>query len=130
VDIYRCAKFNCNSFTGSLPPNRWNITILWLFVVLSRPVLVMLFFSGSRPGSGCVQGCPARNAYRAGTGSIHIPQVVRFYFARKAENTMSCIPDRKIRHFWTVWRVSRWLHEADTADILWYMALFGMCSPA
>jgi len=38
-------------------------------------------------GSGCVQGCPARNAYRAGTGSIQIPQVVRFYFASMSANT-------------------------------------------
>jgi len=52
-------------------------------------------------GSGCVQGCPACNAYTAGTGSIHIPQAVglRFYFASMAANTMDeyelhVIPDR------------------------------------
>jgi len=28
-DIYPCAKFHCNIFTGSFPPNMWNITLLW-----------------------------------------------------------------------------------------------------
>ena len=57
MDIYPCAKFHCDSFTGGLPPNMWNITLLWLFCcpvlscpvlsspVLSCPVLVILFFS-------------------------------------------------------------------------------------
>ena len=35
MDIYPCAKFHCNIFTGSFTPNMWNITLLWLFVVLS-----------------------------------------------------------------------------------------------
>ena len=41
VDIYPCAKFYCNSFKGSLPANKWNITLLWLFL-LSCPVQVIL----------------------------------------------------------------------------------------
>ena len=41
VDIYTCAKFHCNSCTGSLPPNMWNITLLWLFYC---PVLSWLYF--------------------------------------------------------------------------------------
>ena len=51
-DIYPYAKFHCNIFTGSFPPNMWNITLLWLFCcpVLSSPVLVILFFSQLRPG--------------------------------------------------------------------------------
>jgi len=53
VDIYPCAKFHRNIFTGSLPPNVWNITLLWLFCcpVLSCPVLVILFFLATPPRS-------------------------------------------------------------------------------
>jgi len=36
-DIYPYAKFHCNIFTGSCPPSMWNITLLWLFIVLSCP---------------------------------------------------------------------------------------------
>ena len=40
VDCYPCAKCYCNSFTGRLFPNMWNITFLWL---LYCPVLVIIF---------------------------------------------------------------------------------------
>jgi len=50
MDIYPCAKFHCNSFTESLPPNMWNITLLWLFfVVLSW--LGLYFFLATAPRS-------------------------------------------------------------------------------
>ena len=41
------SKFHWSSFTGSLPPNMWNITFLWLFYC---HVLVTLFYWWSRPG--------------------------------------------------------------------------------
>ena len=40
MDIYPCVKFHCNSFTGSLLPNMWNITLLCPGYT---------FFSGWRP---------------------------------------------------------------------------------
>jgi len=52
MDIYPCAKFYCNSFTGSLPPNMWNITLLWLFL-LYCPFLSWLYYfflAGRTPG--------------------------------------------------------------------------------
>ena len=42
------SKFHCSSFTGSLPPNMWNITFLWLFYC---HVLVTLFLLVIAPRS-------------------------------------------------------------------------------
>jgi len=75
VDIYPCTKFHCNSFMGSLPPNMWNITPLWLFCcpVLSWPALVIRFFSGSRPGRS-----PGRILTACGLNDVLSPKDVPF----------------------------------------------------
>ena len=44
VDIYHCAKFHCNSFTGSLPPNVKYYAFVTYFIVLSSAVLSWLYY--------------------------------------------------------------------------------------
>jgi len=48
-DIYPCAKFHCNIFTGSFPPNYVKYYAFVTF--LSCPVLVILFFLATPPRS-------------------------------------------------------------------------------
>ena len=45
-EIYTSANFHFSSFSGGFSPDRWNITVLWLF----PSWLYCIFFSGTRPG--------------------------------------------------------------------------------
>jgi len=42
------ANFHFNPFSGGFSPDRWNITVLWLFTWLLGSTV--FFFSGTRPG--------------------------------------------------------------------------------